>query len=137
MGCSCEIGPGKFEGESALTYLLWQHVMTGGGDYTTGGDEVGSPAVDWFRAPLAFDADAISSVLDIGYCQECVKKAGKGVGGGAAVWEDSQGFVNSITYPTQEEFERALNQAEAADEEAAEEEEEEDEADEADEGEEL
>ena len=28
--CECKVGPGKFEAESALTFLAWESMLNGG-----------------------------------------------------------------------------------------------------------
>lgn len=116
MACKCDIGPGKFEGESALTFMAFEQAMLGNSDISTGDGESGS-LVDWLRVPLNLDADqsVIRAALDYGYCQECIDDAGSDIRGGIAVWEDSQGFVYSREFATREEFESALAEAEAED----------------------
>lgn len=112
--CGCDVGPGKFEGEGAITFLAYEMVMNGGSDTTTGGDE----AVDWIRAPLNFqvDKECTAAALRYGYCERCIRTAGDGIEGGVAVWEDSQGIVYSRVFETKEEFDQALAEAEGEDE---------------------
>lgn len=109
MSCTCKIGPGKFEGEPALTYMAWGQM--GNSDIDTY-DEHERPT-SWLRSPLNLDADreVVEGALAHGYCQECVDEAGKEVGGGVAVWEDDQGFVYCKVFETREEFDKALTAA--------------------------
>ena len=111
--CECKIGPGKFEGESALTFMAWEQTMLGA-DATT--DSEGS-LIEWLRSPLNLDADdsVVKAALAYGYCRTCVDEAGQDIGGGVAVWEDSQGFVYSATFDTHEAFDSALTEAEQDD----------------------
>lgn len=108
--CECKVGPGKFEGEPALTFMAWEQAMLGNSDSTTGEDR----PVDWLRSPLNLDADAsvVESARAYGYCDACIAEAGSDVGGGVAVWEDSQGFVYAEVYETRGAFDRALMAAE-------------------------
>lgn len=120
MSCACKVGPGKFEGEPALTFMAHAVMLEGFSDATTGED---GDTIDWFRAPLGFDADADLShaARAHGYCQECIEHYADDVNGGVAIWEDSNGFVYCKTFATVEEFDAAL--AEAEEEESSEEEE--------------
>ena len=111
--CECKVGPGKFEGESALTFLAWQSMlMNGGGDTTTGDD---GNVVEWFLSPFNFDADpeAVEAARDYGYCEACIAEALADDSAGLSLWESSQGFVYGTTYATREEFDKALAEAEA------------------------
>lgn len=83
--CTCHVGPGKFEGESALAALAYESMMLGGADVTTYEGEDG-PATDWFRAPLGFDADeeTVQGARDAGFCElhcGCARGPGWGRGG--------------------------------------------------------
>jgi len=113
-GCTCKVGPGKFEGEGALTFMAWEQTMLGNADTTTGGE---GNETDWLRSPLNLDADkdVVEAAIGYGYCQECVDEAGNGIGGGVAVWTDGNGFVYSETFDTKAEFDKALEKAEAWD----------------------
>lgn len=115
MACTCKVGPGKFEGEGALTFMAWEQSMLGAADVSTGGE---GAETDWLRSPLNLDADAdvVRAALDYGYCQGCVDTAGTDVHGGVAVWEDGQGFVYCRVFNTRKAFDKALDKAEAADE---------------------
>ena len=117
--CDCKVGPGKFEGEGALTFLAWQSMLNGGGDTTTGDD---GNVVEWFRAPFNFDADpeVVKAARGHGYCEACIAEALAEDSAGLSLWESSQGFVYGTTYVTREAFDRALDRAERADERAAE-----------------
>ena len=114
--CDCKVGPGKFEGEGAVTFMAWQQVMLGNSDCTTY-DDAEQPT-DWLRSPLNLDADqsVVKDALAYGYCAPCVEAAGQDIGGGVAVWEDSQGFVYCETFDTREAFDKALSEAEQAEE---------------------
>lgn len=111
MSCSCNVGPGKFEGEDALAFLAWEWSMLGGSDATTFSRDM---PTDWFRRPLNFDTD--QEVLDraraYGYCDACLDEALASEAYGLAVWADGQGFVNCVTFETQEEFDKALGDEE-------------------------
>lgn len=117
--CECKVGPGKFEGEPASTFMAWEHTMLGSVDVSTG---EGGRTVDWLRAPLNLDADAsvVKAALAYGYCRACVDEAGQDVRGGMALWESDHGFVYARVFVTREEFDRALDRAQAADEAAEE-----------------
>jgi hypothetical protein len=108
--CTCKVGPGKFEGESALTFLAWQQVLIGGSDETVG-------AYDFFKAPYNLEAGAsVKAALDYGYCEACVKGYDDG-SYGLGVRESAQGFVNLITYATERRYLQAIEWAEAKEEE--------------------
>lgn len=117
--CDCKVGPGKFEGESALTFLAYQSGLLGCSDATT---YDGDRAVDWFRAPFNFDADhqTVNEARAYGYCEPCIEAALRDESKGLSLREDSQGFVYGTTFATAAAFDRALARAEA-DEEANEE----------------
>jgi hypothetical protein len=119
--CDCKVGPGKFEGEPALTYLAWQAVLDGGGDESTG--ETGD-LTDWLAGPFEWSEDYLATARDYGYCEACIRDA---QAAGIAVWESDQGFVYSALFDTAAEYEAALAEAQHDDELAAEEEESDDE----------
>jgi hypothetical protein len=112
--CDCKVGPGKFEGESALTFIGWQSALMGLADVATGVDET----VDWFRAPFNFDADVetVKAARDYGYCEDCIREALADDSAGLSLWESSAGFVYGTTYATRDEFDKALADAEQEDE---------------------
>lgn len=102
--CNCHVGPGKFEGESALTFLAYQHI--GNADETTG-------ATDWFRRPFNFDTDgAVENALAYGYCRQCVDEALADDSYGLSLVEDEQGFVWLTYYETSGDLDAALEAAE-------------------------
>lgn len=113
--CECKVGPGKFEGESALTFLAYQSSLLGGADATTydGGDM----PTDWFRRPFNFDADAetVDAARAYGYCEPCIVEALTDASYGLAIRESDQGFVYSRTFDTRKEFDAALDEAETFD----------------------
>jgi hypothetical protein len=112
MTCTCKVGPGKYEGEGALTFLAHAQAMLGNSDaFTT--DENGT-STDWLRHPLNLDADrtVVEEARKYGYCDECIAAAGQDVRGGVAVWEDTQGFVYCRVFNTAKEFDSALVEAE-------------------------
>ncbi len=112
--CSCKVGPGKFEGEPALTFMAWEQAILGNSDITT--TDQYERSVNWLRSPLNLDADAsvVKAALDYGYCAACIEAAGDDIAGGVAVWEDSIGFVYCRMFDTREEFDKALTKAEAS-----------------------
>ena len=112
--CECKVGPGKFEGESALTFLAYQSMLNGFSDESIG-------AVDFFKAPLGFDADpeAIKAAREYGYCEACIAEALAERPYGMAISEDSQGFVWGELYATAKAYDKAVSQAEAVDEEGS------------------
>lgn len=107
MPCKCKIGPGKFEGEPAHTFMAWQQVMLGNADISTGSE---GSLIDWLRSPLNLDADqsVVKDAKAYGYCAECIEAAGKDIRGGVAVWEDGHGFVGCKVFNTREKFDAAL-----------------------------
>src|SRR3990167_5571871 len=113
--CECKVGPGKFEAESALTFLAWESMLNGGGGTTTGDD---GNVVEWFLSPFNFGADpeAVEEARDYGYCEACIAEALADDSAGLSLWVSSQGFVYGTTYATREEFDKALDREERADE---------------------
>lgn len=112
MGCTCKVGPGRFEGEGALTFMAQESAAMGLADESIG-------RYDFFRTPFNFDADEeiVKNALHYGYCKECVEDAsGHGDGYGLVTWTDSQGFAYLETFDMQAEYDRAV--AEASEEEA-------------------
>jgi diadenosine tetraphosphatase ApaH/serine/threonine PP2A family protein phosphatase len=104
--CECKVGPGKFEGEPALAYLLW---ADGFADEST-------DQVDWFRGPFQASDDARYAAEAYGsYCLPCIALAQEDSAYGASLYESDQGFVYLVTYPTALEYDAAFAEAEAAD----------------------
>jgi hypothetical protein len=105
--CECKVGPGKFESESALTFLAYQSMLMGGGDESIG-------AVEFFKGPLDFDADAetVEAARDYGYCEPCIAEALAERPYGMSISEDSQGFVWGTTYDSAKAYDAAVKIAE-------------------------
>lgn len=106
MTCSCHVGPGKFEGESVLTFLAYQQMCLGNVDESIG-------RYDFFKAPFMFDADqsAVKAALDYGYCQECIDDHDDRTLYGLAIHEDDSGFVYCDTFATEAEYDAAVQMA--------------------------
>lgn len=109
--CECRVGPGKFEGESALTFLAYQSMLLGCCDETVG-------SVDFFKGFDA-DADAIEAARAYGYCEPCIAEALAERPYGMSIWESDQGFVYGTTYNTAKEYDKAVTQAMARDDDEA------------------
>jgi hypothetical protein len=109
--CECKVGPGKFEGESALTFLAYQSMLLGCSDESHG-------SADFFKGPLDFDADAemVAVARDYGYCEPCIEGALAERPYGMSIWESDQGFVYGTTYDDAKAYDKAVAQAEADDE---------------------
>lgn len=103
--CECKVGPGKFEGEPALAYLLCTGVFA---------DE-STDQIDWYRGPFLASDDARTAAGAYGYCQGCIAAAQADTSYGASLYESDQGFVYLVTYPTALEYAAALAEAEEAD----------------------
>jgi hypothetical protein len=91
MLCTCKVGPGKFEGETALTALLYSAMLNGGSDLNIG-------ATDFFKAPLNLGDDSanVDFAREIGFCNVCIYRALEETECfGAVVEEDSNGFVSA------------------------------------------
>jgi hypothetical protein len=104
--CDCKVGPGKFEGEPALAFIL----------YYDGFPDEQTYAVDFFLGP--FDSpsqEAVTAAQDYGYCLSCVLKALSNRSYGASIWESDQGFVYLNTYGTAEKYAAAMADADADD----------------------
>ena len=114
--CDCKVGPGKFEGESALTFLAWDSTMEGSSDETTGSD---GDFTDWLRGPgpFGFSEDSANAARRYGYCESCIREALESTAAGIAVWESDQGFVSGREFATVEEFEASFAEAEEGEEE--------------------
>jgi hypothetical protein len=103
MSCGCRVGPGKFEGEPALTFLAFQHV---------GNEDASTGRTDWFRKPFNFDTGgAVEAALAYGYCQPCINAALADDSYGLGITTDEQGFVWLDCWATQAEFDKALDNA--------------------------
>jgi hypothetical protein len=103
--CECKIGPGKFQGEPALAYLLW---ADGFADEST-------DHVEWYRGPFLASGEARAAAEAYGYCPACIAQAEADTSFGASLLESDQGFVYLVTYPTAVEFDAAMTEAETAD----------------------
>lgn len=102
--CTCQVGPGKFEGESVLTFLAYQHL--GNVDESIG-------RYNFFKAPFLFDADAsvVEAALAYGYCQACIDAHDDHTLYGLAIFEDDSGFVYCDTFATAAEYDTGLKTA--------------------------
>ena len=105
MACTCNVGPGKFEGESCLTFMAYQQMLLGAADITIG-------RYDFFKAPFNFDADqcVVKAARAYGYCDECI--AARSAAAGLVISEDDQGFVYCTAYATEAEYDTAQQTAE-------------------------
>lgn len=103
--CNCNIGPGKFEGEPALTFLAYHE---GFGDAST-------EQTEWFRGPFTFSPQDLKAALEYGYCDACIIEALTNESYGLSVYESDQGFVYLTCYGTSDDFDTALAEAEADD----------------------
>ena len=114
--CDCKVGPGKFEGEPALTFLAWDAMMDGSSDATTGDSERGT-LTEWLRGPgpFGFSSDSVDAAREYGYCDPCILAALATPAAGIELWESEQGFVYGREFATLEDFEASLAEAEAED----------------------
>lgn len=113
MSCTCTVGPGKFEGEPASTFLL-HLIAQDGADAATYDDA--DDVTEWLRGPVtSVRAEEWQDANDYGYCRECIKAAINILGSmaGAAVWTDGQGFAGARIFESKEEFEALLAAEEA------------------------
>lgn len=105
----CSYGPGKFEGEDALTVMAHCHVSLGTADYSVG-------QYDFFKSPLQFDADqeAVAAARDAGFCPVCIEGACDEARtlAGVCTYEDDNGFAYCIRYESTEEYDAAIRAAE-------------------------
>ena len=104
MACKCEVGPGKFEGEGALTFMAYQQMCLGNVDENVG-------RYDFFKAPFNFDADreVTKAAKEYGYCDECIEEAsGHGKAYGLAIYESDQGFIYCETFETEKDYDKAI-----------------------------
>lgn len=106
MACTCDVGPGKFEGEPVATFLAWEQVGNGCAD-----EDIGR--YSFIRFPLDPDDDAKQLARDYGYCDECIASVGADDAYGVALWESDQGFVNGEWLATEAEWDKARKEAEA------------------------
>lgn len=101
----CKPGPGRFEGEGALTVMAYESAMLGLADESFDG-------LEWFRAPLGFDADqeCIAAAKAEGFCEECITAANAEALelGGYMVHQDGQGFIYGSAFSSRDEYEAAL-----------------------------
>lgn len=107
---NCKPGPGKFEGESALTVMAYAQMCLGNGDASAG-------RYEFFRSPLNFtaDAEAVSAAHSAGFCDQCIEEAedyGRTLYG-VAVWDSDQGFAMLREFGSEAEYDAALRDAEA------------------------
>ena len=102
--CGCDVGPGKFEGEGAITALAYSSMLNGGSDLDLG-------PVSFFKAPLNFDADSanLEFAQEQGYCGECIKEALEATIAGLSLYEDSNGFVYTSEFETEEDYNTAVD----------------------------
>jgi hypothetical protein len=104
--CSCDVGPGKFEGEPAMTFLCFQRALDGCAD------ESPADGVDFYRLkaedrPL-FPAEYQDAAREYGYCDRCIAETCASTAYGYATEETEQGFVNGAEYATKDEYDNAL-----------------------------
>jgi hypothetical protein len=80
-----------------------------------GCSDVSYGAVDFFKGPLNFDADAetVAAARAYGYCEPCIAEALAERPYGMSIGEDSQGFVWGATYATTKAYDKAVARAEA------------------------
>lgn len=104
--CTCQVGPGKFEGESVLTFMAYQQMCLGNVDESVG-------RYDFFKAPFMFDADAsvVDAALEHGYCQACIDAHDDRTLYGLAIFEDDNGFVYCDTFATEADYDAGLKTA--------------------------
>ena len=112
MPCAkCKRGPGKFEGESALTVMAYWHATNGNADVSGDAGQCGL-SVDFFKSPLQFDADseALDAARAEGFCGACIAQAIDDARelAGCSITEDSQGFVYLETYDSADAYNAAV-----------------------------
>lgn len=99
-GCSCNIGPGRFEGEPASTFILDHLTMDGEGEQIMYAEDAGCVVFDGQFTVADYSADADLAAVDYGYCQPCVDAAWcelRDMVGAVVSW-DAQGFVYGRVY---------------------------------------
>jgi hypothetical protein len=104
------VGPGKFEGEGALTALAHYYAAEGMAD-----DDAGKYSL--FKGPLQFGNDGSGAeefASELGYCAACIAKALEDSRdlAGCVVFETDQGFAEFRELHTLEEYQEALTNAE-------------------------
>lgn len=103
--CSCDVGPGKFEGESVETFLAWDAIGGGASD-----EDIGR--YSFVKFPLTIDKDEVAAAKAYGYCDDCLIDAAENPAFGMVLWETDQGFVGSVIYDTEAAYDEARKQAE-------------------------
>jgi|SRR5215467_1723476 len=106
--CSCQVGPGKFEGEPVETFIAWETMLNGFAD-----EDCGRYA--FVRFPLVVDDDMRELARDAGYCDACIDAAATASGYGIGLYETEQGFVDSAIYETETEWNTAVERCSADD----------------------
>lgn len=108
MACTCNVGPGKFEGEPARVFMAYAQAMLGNVDLSVG-------RYDFMRAPFNFDADqsVVRDAREYGYCAECVEAYDAERVWGMAVWTRDDGFVCARTFESENEWDAAIEAAES------------------------
>jgi hypothetical protein len=103
--CMCNVGPGKFEGESCMTFMAYQQMCLGNSDLSVG-------RYDFFKAPFLFDADqeVVKAAKGYGYCEACIEERSESYG--YVIWESAQGFAYGRDLVTKDEYEGAIKTAE-------------------------
>lgn len=101
MGCTCTVGPGKFEGEGALTCLAWHALCDGACD-----EEIGRYAI--FKAPFHSLIEYAGQAREYGYCDTCIVNGLLDPCFAIALWESDQGFVNCEHFDNEREFAESL-----------------------------
>lgn len=114
--CDCKVGPGKFEGESAETAMLWEWSMEGFG-------EIHGPegcTFDYFDGEVLVGSEDREAAVSAGFCVECIDAATKRLREckGAVVGQTEQGFIWSRIADTDDEHVKMLADIAADDAEA-------------------
>lgn len=108
--CTCHVGPGKYEGESAFIFMAHCQANLGNSDYST-------IRYDFLKAPWGFDADqsVVREALDYGYCAACVETYADDYRDdyGVVLWTSDQGFAGGRVLRTEAEWNQAIRDAEA------------------------
>ena len=104
----CKVGPGRFEGGSALTALAYSSMLNGGADFTE--YDAFDHGADFFKAPFGFDADAVNVEFaqSVGFCKACIAEALENDSFGLSVYQDDNGFIYCNTYATEDEYDTAI-----------------------------
>lgn len=106
--CTCQVGPGKFEGEDVATFVAWDVILHGCAD-----EEIGRYA--FVRFPLDVDDETRQAARDYGYCDACIDGLATLDDYGVCVWESDQGFVFSRWFTTEDDWNAGLKNAAADD----------------------